>query len=520
MFKGIAQTGTSGNGLKASSPAVEMVNIFKNFGDVSAIDNISFTLHQGEVRALVGENGAGKTTLMNILYGMYAADKGIIRLWGNEISHHWTPREAIQNGIGMIHQHFSLVPNHTVLENIVMPMLKWRDFTPPWKVYEERLGKICREYHFQINLKARVEELSMGERQQVEILKVLFQGAKVLILDEPTSVLTPQQKGKLLEFLLVLKNRGHSVVLVTHKLEEAMQVSDRITVLRNGKLIGTIERQDATPQIIARMMVERDWIATLKAPMLVDKAQVVLNVSDLSLTNEHGINILESISFQIRAGEIVGVAGVAGNGQVELSEALIGLRKVDRGLIEIEGVNITRSSVCRRSKLGLVYIPEDRHHRGVVLDMDVAENIVLNNVGEYPYSRYGLLRKQKINDCAEEAISAYTIKTPGCRIPVGHLSGGNQQKVVLARAMLANPKVIIACQPSRGLDFNATEYVRKKLLDCAREGIAVLLVSSDLDEILELSHRLLVLFSGKVMGDLPNVQVNLDQIGLLMAGHS
>jgi len=503
----------------AAAPAVEMRGISKSFGEVLALDRIDFTLQAGEVRALVGENGAGKSTLMNILYGMYSADEGEIRLWGKEIAQPWSPREAIQAGIGMIHQHFALIPNHTVLENIVMPVLTWRHISPPWKTYEQQVTKICQEYHFEINLRARVEDLSMGERQQVEILKALYQGARVLILDEPTSVLTPQQTEALLKFLLVLKERGHSVVLVTHKLDEAMQVSDRITVLRGGKLIGTIERKDATPQKIARMMVERDWIARLEAPELKEDAPVILNVRDLTLKNEHGHKVLNGVTFQVRAGEIVGVAGVAGNGQVELSEALVGLRKAEHGLIEIEGSNITRYSVCRRRQAGLVYIPEDRHHRGVVLDMSISENIVLNAVSEPPYSRWGLLQQRTITACAEEAIRSYSIKTPGCNVPVGHLSGGNQQKVVMARTMLMNPKVIIACQPSRGLDFNATEYVRKKLLESAENGIGVLLISSDLDEILELSHRILVIFRGEIVGSFTRGNVDLDELGLLMAGH-
>ncbi len=514
----ISQTGLSKDAA-ASSCAVEMTGISKSFGDVRALDDIAFSLQAGEVRALVGENGAGKTTLMNILYGIYAADEGVIRLGGREIPHSWSPREAIRAGIGMIHQHFALISNHTVLENIVMPLLKWREISPSWKSHAKRVSEICREYHFQIDLQSRVEDLSMGERQQVEIVKALYQGAKVLILDEPTSVLTPQQTEALFRFLLILKKRGHSVVLVTHKLDETMQISDRITVLRGGKLIGTIEREQANPQIIARMMIERDWIARLKVAPLPDSAAVVLKVRNLSLNNEQGIRVLDDLSFHVRAGEIVGVAGVAGNGQVELSDALVGLRRVQQGAVEIEGINSTRHTVLQRRKAGLVFIPEDRHHRGVVLDMDIAENIVLNTISEKPYSRYGVLRSQVITDCAEEAISAYSIKTPGCRVPVGNLSGGNQQKIVMARALLREPRIIIACQPTRGLDFGATEYVRKKLLECAQRGIGILLISSDLDEILELSHRILVMFSGKIVSDLPVDRVNLDQLGLLMAGH-
>lgn len=344
MFDSIPQTGFKETAAVAACPAVEMTGISKSFGNVRALDNISFSLQAGEVRALVGENGAGKTTLMNILYGMYAADEGEFYLWGQKIPHPWSPREAIRAGIGMIHQHFALIPNYTVLENIVMPLLKWRDLSPSWKSHEKRVSEICREYHFQIDLKARVEKLSMGERQQVEIVKALYQGAKVLILDEPTSVLTPQQTETLLSFLFVLKKREHSVVLVTHKLDEAMQISDRITVLRGGKLIGTIEREQATPQIIAQMMIEREWIATLKVAPLPDNAPVILNVRDLSLRNEQGIKVLNDVSFQVRAGEIVGVSGVAGNGQVELSEALVGLRRVQQGVVEIEGVNVASTT--------------------------------------------------------------------------------------------------------------------------------------------------------------------------------
>jgi len=316
-----------------------------------------------------------------------------------------------------------------------------------------------------------------------------------------------------------LRSRGHSVVLVTHKLDEAIAISDRITVLRDGKHIGTIDRDSANPQTIARMMVERDWIATLEVGSVADNANVLLDVNNLSVESGPGEMAVEDVSFQIKSGEIVGLAGVAGNGQVHLAEALIGLQRLKKGVIKLENSEIADSSVAARKRKGLAYIPEDKHHRGVVLDMTVAENIVLEACQQQPFSKRGILNAAKISEEANRATETYNIKTPNCLVPVKNLSGGNQQKVVLARALLMDPSVIIACEPSRGLDFNAMEYIRKTLIECAENGMGVFLISSDLDEILELSHRILVIFKGKIVGQFTRGNVDVDKLSLMMVGH-
>ncbi|GAB6172847.1 ABC transporter ATP-binding protein [Paradesulfitobacterium aromaticivorans] len=501
-----------------TKPVIEMLSINKSFGSVLALDDVTFTLGAGEIRALVGENGAGKSTLMNILYGMYRQDSGRIFIQGSEVPAKWSPRLAIEKGIGMIHQHFSLIANHTVLENIVMPTLKWRDIFPQWKKAEQEITKIIAEYGFQVRLRDRVETLSIGEQQQVEILKALYQGAKVLILDEPTGVLTPQQAESLLKFLVNLKNRGYSVVLVTHKLAEAMEICDNITVLRGGKHVDTVSKLATTPQEIARMMVDRDWITPLRSQELPAGAEPVLEATGLTVNDENGQVQLEDVSLTVAAGEILGVAGVAGNGQNELAETLVGLHHPRSGDLRMGGQNITKWSVGKRRLAGMGYIPEDRHTVGMVSEMSVAENLVLDMVNQEPYSRYGFVQSRVIDEKASEAIRAYTVKTNSADTPIGNLSGGNQQKVIMARTMLGNPKLIIACQPTRGLDFTATEYVHKKLLESAQNGVGVILVSSDLDELLELSHTVIVMYHGKVVGRFRRDEVDLDRLGLMMAG--
>lgn len=501
-------------------PVVVMDNISKNFGVVRALDNVSFQLAPNEIRAIVGENGAGKSTLMNILYGMYPSDEGKITLWGEEASENWSPRLAINKGIGMIHQHFSLIPNHTVLENIVMPTLSWKELNPQWKKFEEKIKQLCEDYSFKVNLKDRVEKLSIGEKQQVEILKALYQGAKVLILDEPTAVLTPQQAERLLNFLIQLKEQGFSVVIVTHKLDEVMAISDWVTVLRGGKHIATVRKKDTNPQEIARMMVERDYIGSVKGNEPPKKTKDVLRIKEMTVENEHGKNIVDNVSLTVGAGEILGIAGVAGNGQIQLAEALVGLRHLKEGFIKLDEQDATKWSINKRRQAGIGYIAEDRHSQAVVMDMTVGENMVLDSIGSEPYSRWGIVQAKEIDEFAEQSVKDYSIKTPGTKVPIRNLSGGNQQKVVLARTLSNNPKVILACQPSRGLDFSATEYVRKKLVECAKDGVGVLLISSDLDELLDLSHRIAVMYHGKIVGEFKRDEIDLDQLGLMLAGHS
>lgn len=500
------------------APEILMEDITKNFGNVHALQNVSFHLSPGEIRALVGENGAGKSTLMNILYGMYSQDSGVITIGEEKIQDRWCPNAAIAKGIGMIHQHFSLIYSHTVLENIVMPTLKWSDFKPDWKKYEEKIEGLLSEYHFDVRLKDRVENLSIGERQQVEILKALYQGAKVLILDEPTGVLTPQQAEALLGFLVDLRSKGFSVVLVTHKLNEAMQISDKITVLRGGKHISTVQTDGTTIPDIARMMVDRQMSAPVQRCQDVKCSKNVLELKNVSVENENKKIVVDNISFTIGQGEIVGIAGVAGNGQVEMAEALVGLRDLKEGSILLDGADIKGWSVEKRRSEGIGYIPEDRHENGMIGEMSIAENLILDCMKREPFSKKGVIQHKNIKDNAEKAIVDFNVKTENGSTPIKNLSGGNQQKVILARTLMETPKVIVACQPTRGLDFSATEYLRKKLVESAEKNVGVLLISSDLDELFELSDRIIVLYRGKIMGNVRRDEVDLQTLGLMMTG--
>ncbi len=502
------------------APVVRMENICKNFKSVCALANVPFQLAAGEIRGLVGENGAGKSTLMNILYGMYSASSGSIECFGKKLPSRWTSIQAINNGIGMIHQHFSTVPVYTVLENVVLPTLKWTDFKPNWKAYEETISALAQEYDFHLDMHKRVESLSVGEKQQLEILKALYQGARILILDEPTGVLTPQQADNLLRFLVELKNRGLSVVIVTHKLEEAMQVCDTITVLRAGRYIDTVLKDETTPHDIARMMIERDYIAGVENNTPPESLSPVLDVQNLCVRNEHGGLALNKVSFTVNKGEIVGVVGVSGNGQAELVECIVGLEKLDSGSIIMNGEDIGGWGIRKRREAGLGYIPEDRHRTGLVLELSVAENLILDRLSHRPFAQNSFVQPKSVHKFASECIRDYRVKTPGGKEMVGNLSGGNQQKVVLARTITAQPQVIISSQPTWGLDFGATEFVRGKLVESARAGAGVLLISSDLDELLELSHRLLVIYEGRIAGVINRADVDIDQLGLMMTGVS
>jgi len=508
------------NNLKIT-PEIKMHNITKNFAKTRALDNVSFYLKPGEIRALVGENGAGKTTLMNILYGTYHQDSGNILVQGLDVSKMWTPKQAMSYGIYMIHQHFMLINNFTVLQNIVLPLLKWGDMKNNWKKCEREIKNLIDEYNFKVNLKDKVKNLSMGERQQVEIIKALYQKAKVLILDEPTSVLIPQQIDKLLEFLVNLRSRGHSVVFVTHKLKEAMAISDKITVLREGKHIKTVDKDKTTIQEVAWLMVGREWITPIKRISANVNAEPVLKVSQLTVEGEYKTTLVDNISITVRKGEIVGVAGVSGNGQVELSEAIVGIRKIKYGTILInDGVDINKYSVKKRQRAGLLYIPEDRQGKGMVSEMLVEENLIINYIETKPYSKYGIVQSKVIRKKANQVIRDFNVKPISPDVPIGNLSGGNQQKIILARILIGTPSMIIACQPTMGLDFTATEYIKKKLVESANSGTGILFISNDLDELLELSDRILVMYRGRIVGNINTreEEISLETLGLMMAG--
>jgi simple sugar transport system ATP-binding protein len=421
----------------------------------------------------------------------------------------------------MIHQHFSLIPNHTVLENVVMPRLRWRQLSLNWRSCRESVENLSAQYGFHLPMDSRIEDLAVGQRQQVEILKLLYQDATVLILDEPTSVLTPQQASALLTVLEQLRAKGFTIVFITHKLGEALAISTRITVLRQGAHVATVTRAEATGPDLARMMVDREWSpGERKRTVPPLRAEVALRIRDLVVERAGGGVAVNGVSLEVRAGEIVGVAGVAGNGQTELAEAIVGYRSTTRGSIQIGDVDATIKTLPDRRRMGVCFIPEDRYIHGAVREMTVAENLILDRVGEPPFSERGVLRTDAIRTCALKLLAEYDIRARGPEAPSGSLSGGNLQKVVLARALSANPKVIVASEPTRGLDISAAEYVRDKLLEAASKGIAVLVFSSDLDELLGLCYRMMVMFRGRIFGELAYEQFDLQRIGLLMTGHA
>jgi general nucleoside transport system ATP-binding protein len=507
------------NGAERSSMAEEVVGlagVWKAYGGVVAVRDVSLSLATGEVRALLGENGAGKTTLMNVLYGLVRPDAGRLLVDGREVTGAWSPRRAIAHGIGMIHQHFALVGEHTVLENVVMPVLRWHHLRPDWRGYRPEVERLGATYGLTLALDARVEALSVGERQQVEILKLLLQRARVLVLDEPTGVLTPQQTEALLAMLTRLRERGHTVVLATHKLREAFAVSTRITVLRQGEHVATLERAATTPEEVARLMVSQESRATGRV-VVPPRREIVLELRDLEVDGADG-RMVDGVSLTVRAGEILGVAGVAGNGQTQLAEALLGYRPARRGCIRVGGVDLTGKPVGDRLRHGLAFIPEDRHELGLVLDLGVADNMVLDRAGDRTFCRLGILRRDAIRAYARERIAAYDVRTPGPDAPARQLSGGNQQKLVLSRALARDPRVIIASEPTRGLDFAATAYVRGTLAECATRGVAILLVSSDLEELMELCHRIAVMYRGRVVGVLDQTAFDVARLGRLMGG--
>ncbi|HSW10278.1 MAG TPA: ABC transporter ATP-binding protein [Bacillota bacterium] len=506
------------NPTPGTAVTVQMEGICKSFGPVKALDGVSLTVDPGEIRALVGENGAGKTTLMAILYGMVRPDRGQLRIAARDVSRDWSPRRAMSAGIGMIHQHFSLIQNHSVLENVLMPQLRWTQFRPAWSHHRRMLQGLCEQYGFALPLDGRVETLSVGQQQQVEILKMLYQGASFLIMDEPTAVLTPQQTEALLDLLLRLRAQGHTVVLITHKLAEAFAVADNITVLRRGLHIVTVPCRHTTPQTIAGAMVEREWSTAADLRVPDREPSWRLELKDLVVGEDHRPPAVDRVSLAIRPREIVGVAGVAGNGQTELAEALVGLRQVRGGAIKLAEQDIAAWPIARRLKAGLRHIPENRHFNGMVGDLTLAENLILDRSQSLPFSARGVLNRRAIGLTAAGTIADYDVRTPSAEVPMSNLSGGNQQRVVVARALAAQPQVVIACQPTRGLDIAATAYIRRRLVQCATDGAAILLISSEIEELTQLCHRILVMYRGRVVGELESDRFDIPAIGLLMSG--
>ncbi len=494
---------------------IRLEGITKTFPGVLANDNINLSIYQGEIHAIVGENGAGKSTLMKILYGLYKPDKGNIYIKGKKVVFD-SPKDAIEKGIGMVHQHFMLIPPFSVIENIILGSEVKNGFFLDFKKAEILIKELIEATGFKVDLYARVENLSVGEAQRVEILKLLYRKAEVLILDEPTAVLAPQEVEELFKVLRRLTSQGKTIIFISHKLNEVLEISDRVSVMRRGKLIETLETKNTNKYQLAQLMVGREVFLRIEKEEI-EKGEEIFRVEDLWVKGRKGIDVVKGISFNIRAGEIVGIAGVEGNGQTELIESIVGLIPIQKGRIYIKGKDITLKSI-RQRRLHIGHIPEDRHKRGLVLDFSVAENSILGLHFYKDFSRGIFLDYKKINSHAERIVKEFDVKTPSIKTPIRNLSGGNQQKVVVGREISFSPEFLIASQPTRGLDIGATEFIHQLLIDLRNQGKAILLVSADLDEILSLSDRILVMYNGEIVGSFLEGEVDEKELGYYMMG--
>lgn len=495
---------------------VEMKGISKRFPGVLANDNVDFSVAPGEIHALLGENGSGKSTLMSILAGVYRPDQGQILVRGRETFLR-NPRDAIRAGIGMVHQHFRLVDNFTVVENIVLGDSRTPFFHRPGRLAEE-IRNLGDQYGLNVDPGARISQLSVGEKQRVEILKMLYRGSDLLIMDEPTAVLTPQEAGELFGNLRRLAGAGRAVVLITHKLNEVLAVADRVTVLRAGRRVAVLDREELDRRKLARLMVGRDITPAKKADHH-GTGEVVLELESVSAIKDMGRQGLKNVTFSVRRGEIFGIAGVAGNGQKELAEAVTGLRWVHSGRIKINGVNVTNMTPRTISDLGVSYVPEDRMGIGLVPKLGIVDNIILKNYRKQSFSGRHLINYRFAGERARWLVREFDIKAADFDAPVSQLSGGNMQRLLLAREILGNPSLMVVVYPIRGLDVGAAETVHMMLLEMRRKGTAILLISEDLDEILKLSDRIGVMFEGAMVGVIPGGgDADPEEIGLMMMG--
>jgi simple sugar transport system ATP-binding protein len=496
--------------------SLEMRSITKRFPGVLANDKVDFDVKAGEVHALLGENGAGKSTLMKILYGLYQPDEGEIFLNGQKIEIH-SPTDSIGYGIGMIHQHFMLVDNLTVAENVALGLRSSREPRLDLDVVTKRIVELADSYGLNIDPKSTISDLAVGQQQRVEIVKALYRGAALLVLDEPTAVLTPQEVDELFVIFRQMAADGHALIFISHKLHEILDLTDRVSVLRDGRLIGTRETKGATKEVLAQMMVGREVTMERDRPP-VDLGEVRLKLAGVNAVNARGTPVLKDVSLEVRSGEIVGVAGVSGNGQRPLAEAIAGLREVTGGQIVMSGRDVTNLSPAEMYRAGLSYIPEERMHDGAIKDFSVAENLILQDHIRKPYTNGIFLNFKQIARHANDMIRSFNIKTPSRDTPAKNLSGGNIQKMILARELARKPRFLIAAQPTRGVDIGAMEYIHNQLLLQRSEGLATLLISEDLDEIRALSDRIVVMFGGEIMGIVNNDDTTVEELGLMMAG--
>jgi simple sugar transport system ATP-binding protein len=511
-------TEPSGGESRSSStaPVLELRGVTKRFGSFVADDRIDFDLRPGEIHALLGENGAGKSTLMNVVYGLYGLDGGEMSVFGRNVRF-GSAADAIRAGIGMVHQHFMLIPVFTIAENVVLHAEPKKGVLLDRQEAERRVRELAERYGLAVDPSARVEDVGVGTQQRAEILKALYRDAKILILDEPTAVLTPQEVVDLFKVLAELRARGVAIIIITHKLDEVLQLADRITVLRRGKLVGTIDAAGATEQGLAEMMVGRPVLLEVERGRA-EPGAAVLEVADLEVHDDRDLPAVRGATFQVRAGEIVGIAGVSGNGQTELAEAIAGMRRPTAGEIRLDGRDITTASPRESYVAGVGHIPEDRQRDGLVLAFTLAENSALHDYFRGPVSRYGFLDGGAMAARASTLIETFDVRGGGPSALASALSGGNQQKVVLGREIDADPRLLLAVQPTRGLDVGAIEFVHRRLIEQRDEGRAVLLISYELDEILNLSDRILVMYGGQITLERPASATNEQELGLAMTG--
>lgn len=498
-----------------NTPFFELQNISKYFARVVANKDVSFSINKGEVLALLGENGAGKSTIMKILYGLYKADEGRILMEGKE-QKITSPKDAMDLGISMIQQHFALVPAHTVTENIILGNVHGKI---DYKKCEEEVEQLVKTYGFDIPIKAKVSELDIGVQQKVEILKSLYLNTQLLIMDEPTAVLTPQESEKLMEFVKNFTEKGNSVIFITHKLKEVMEVADRIIVMRNGRVCGDVMAKDTDESKLSRLMIGKDLHQLEKSEQDKTKtSKVCLSVKDVTLQGQS--LLLNDISFDIHHGEIFGIAGVSGNGQEELCEVICGAKKANHGTISINGKDITEENIRERIAEGIGYVPVDRHRDAMIMNMTLSENMMLKSSFDKRWVKNGLINKKKLNDYTDNLIESYKIKAPGPDAEAKGLSGGNQQKVILAREVDNGKELLILNQPTRGLDLGAINNIHSVILLERQKGKSILLISTELSEIFHLCDRIAVMYKGKLMGIYRSDELNTEKIGLLMAGYT
>lgn len=502
--------------MSTAAPVVELKQITKRFPGIVANDSISLTLRKGEIHALLGENGAGKSTLMNILFGLYQPDEGTIEINGEPVTID-NPNKAIKLGIGMVHQHFKLVQPFTVTENIILGMEPRKGLNIDYKSASAEVAKLSEQYGLHVNPNSKIQDISVGMQQRVEIMKTLFRGADILIFDEPTAVLTPQEISELMGIMRRLVEEGKSIILITHKLKEIMEISDRVTIIRRGKVIDTVDTNNTNPKELAEKMVGRGVTFKIdKQPPAI--GQPVLQLNQVKMNNKNGVSVLNGLDLEVKAGEIVGIAGVDGNGQTELIEAITGLRKINSGSIKLSGKEVSNLPARKIIESGLSHIPEDRHKHGLVLDFSISENMVLETYYKSPYSKGGFLDRRKVDEHAEKLVKDFDVRTPSIETLARSLSGGNQQKAIIAREIDKNPDLLIAAQPTRGLDVGAIEFVHRQLIEQRDLGKAVLLISFELDEIMNVSDRIAVIYEGRIVGEVLPENTNDQELGLMMAG--